>query len=1355
MVATIGVSTLLTFLREQPGEGIMKKLTKLTLTVALTALALASPFFPADTGRAQTDNLIFKQTLYQHNDWCDLADGTRFGTHVVMGDVDGIVDVNGKTYQDVVVASEGENEIYVYYGTVRGTVALHSTLDVYGDVATADVNGDARDDVIVGHRGEVSVYYGNSDWSALPDGSWSARVSDTNWLNTWVASLGDVNGDGREDFVVGLPDETNAFLFYGFDPAGQSGPQGPDSVAYAVFENAYGHAGDVNGDGNPEVIRLIPGSGSTQPRVSVYMGLNNDMDDPNRAAASPAWTVQGVAGETSTTFGYAVGSAGDINADGFGDVIVGDPLYDGNPSSPGHYGFWGRVHIWFGGPSSPGDPSGLGANPTPLSADLLIAGGMAAGNFGYALADGDINDDGYGDTAIGDPRGADWCYDPDSGQLVCCVETGYVNTYRSGFAPPDGDEDGAPDTEDNCPATFNPDQADGDSDGVGDVCDNCPAVSNEDQADSDVDGVGDACDVCPRDAANDGDGDGICAGAGYAPPMSGDRDNCPATYNADQANQDGDDLGDACDNCPHTANNDQADRDGDGDGDACDNCPDDVNPSQEDGDSDGVGDLCDNCPEVPNPLQRDFDADGIGDLCDPDVDGDGIAEDGDGSGTDGDHPCTGGAMTGCDDNCPYLNNPTQADGDSDGLGDQCDICPTRFNPAQEPDADCDGDLDATDCMPLEPLVHHGAPEPCSTYLDYNCDGQVHSCLDAYAPLLLMSSAYEKPDVSDYAPKTIDSILQEADLRGPLRCIGGFWPFCEYSNVYDQKPVALSSLYKNNSDEFDLDMRNADGGFTDAGSEVPPPWRFDSYPNNVYGREAVYANYATSDGSHSTISYRVLQYWFWYPYNHFANNHEGDWEMIQIILDEATRSPLKATYSSHYGGTTCNWDDDLCCEAGTYGPLENQCGSYFGQWVPFRRVGTTHPVVYVAPGSHASYYSGGMHATGAGLPVIGCWEETDQVNPIKKLLPQGLALDPGEMPADLAALPSADYQISRISDDTQWVSWKGRWGEVDWGIENGGTSGPHGPYYSAVDGVSKWQSPVSYANNPVGSSYAACLSSPGSIGLATQPAGINGCAENAPCAVTLHVYDAAGRHVGLDSSGELEVEIPGTQFYSPNGSGLLILTSGELTFRMEVTGVVTPGATFDLALSQGERGAGTDTLLTYDDVAITSSTVATLQISATVNPGRVLTVDLYGDGTLVREKAPDDVQLVELPVGDLEEDVVVAPLPAEEDGDGDGVMDLDDNCPQETNPDQSDADGDGLGDACDPDDDDDGIDDGSDNCPFSANPGQSDADADGAGDACDNCPDRPNPDQADVDGDGAGDACDMVQRDVYLPLVIKR
>lgn len=151
---------------------------------------------------------------------------------------------------------------------------------------------------------------------------------------------------------------------------------------------------------------------------------------------------------------------------------------------------------------------------------------------------------------------------------------------------------------------------DGDCDGRENRVDNCPTRANADQADLDGDALGDICDP-------DDDGDTV-----------GDEvDNCPVVANASQADTDGDGLGDACDpdddgdavldgsdNCPLVANASQADLDGDGLGDACD--PDD--------DGDAVVDAVDNCPVLANASQADAHGDGLGDPCDPDDDGDGI-----------------------------------------------------------------------------------------------------------------------------------------------------------------------------------------------------------------------------------------------------------------------------------------------------------------------------------------------------------------------------------------------------------------------------------------------------------------------------------------------------------------------------------------------------------------------------------------------------------------------------------------------------------------------------------------------------------------------------------------------------------
>jgi hypothetical protein len=136
---------------------------------------------------------------------------------------------------------------------------------------------------------------------------------------------------------------------------------------------------------------------------------------------------------------------------------------------------------------------------------------------------------------------------------------------------------------------------DSDYDGVPDSSDNCDYTYNTDQADANGNGVGDACDGI------DTDGDGITDSNDQCPSVRGVAPTgCPP-------DRDSDGVPDTDDNCPLDANADQKDSDGDGRGDACDSG---------DRDEDSIPDEDDNCPDVANADQADSDGDGIGDACD-------------------------------------------------------------------------------------------------------------------------------------------------------------------------------------------------------------------------------------------------------------------------------------------------------------------------------------------------------------------------------------------------------------------------------------------------------------------------------------------------------------------------------------------------------------------------------------------------------------------------------------------------------------------------------------------------------------------------------------------------------------------
>src|SRR6185503_3426915 len=143
-------------------------------------------------------------------------------------------------------------------------------------------------------------------------------------------------------------------------------------AAGSNFGQSVSSAGDVNGDGYGDVIVGAHQYSSNTGRAYVYYGgpgADNVAD----------LTLTGET--TSSFFGVFVSSAGDMNGDGYGDLIVGAFGYSGNT---------GRAYVYYGGPS----PDAV--------ADLTLTGGAVGDAFGLSVSSaGDVNGDGYGDVIVG------------------------------------------------------------------------------------------------------------------------------------------------------------------------------------------------------------------------------------------------------------------------------------------------------------------------------------------------------------------------------------------------------------------------------------------------------------------------------------------------------------------------------------------------------------------------------------------------------------------------------------------------------------------------------------------------------------------------------------------------------------------------------------------------------------------------------------------------------------------------------------------------------------------------------------------------------------------------------------------
>ena len=304
------------------------------------------------------------------------ASGNAFGLSVSAAG-----DVNADGYSDVIVGASGYNSYrgraYIYFGgnTMNGVADVIMTgvgsNDEYGREVTnaGDLNGDGFSDVAVSAPfiGKIYIYYGGSAMNNVDD----LLITSVSAFS--IASAGDVNGDGYSDFIAGQTlSNGNAFIYYG----GENMDNGSDiTLTGEASGNAFGisvsSAGDVNADGYSDVIVGASGFSSNTGKAYIYSGGESMVNTP----------VITMTGESANNyFGASVSSAGDINGDGFSDVIVGS--YGNNSNT-------GKAYIYFGGQILNNSP------------DVTMKG-EAVSKFGTAVSSaGDINGDGFSDLIAG------------------------------------------------------------------------------------------------------------------------------------------------------------------------------------------------------------------------------------------------------------------------------------------------------------------------------------------------------------------------------------------------------------------------------------------------------------------------------------------------------------------------------------------------------------------------------------------------------------------------------------------------------------------------------------------------------------------------------------------------------------------------------------------------------------------------------------------------------------------------------------------------------------------------------------------------------------------------------------------
>jgi hypothetical protein len=350
-------------------------------------------------------------------------------------------DVNGDGYDDIIIGAPRNSAgghwngaAFVVYGhagtsgtvdlgvlTAQQGVTLRATpanggFAGFSVAGIGDINNDGFDDIAVGstdysglttYGGRTYVLFGssvgftNSNLSTLT--AQEGFVLDGTQANGFagydVTGLGDINGDGIDDFAVSafLQDNPNSgsqngnvYVYYGKATGLISTTLGTIAAAdgFVVQGLSQGGrslsgAGDINGDGYRDI---LVGEGDAPP--AVLFGKAGGIGTVNVAALTPDQGFRIARGAETGSFGYGLAGGGDVNGDGFDDIVIGVL----------RFGAAASTYVLYGG-------AGLSGLTLGVSDGLTLQTGLIDDLLGFSAGFADINDDGFSDVLVGGRSG--------------------------------------------------------------------------------------------------------------------------------------------------------------------------------------------------------------------------------------------------------------------------------------------------------------------------------------------------------------------------------------------------------------------------------------------------------------------------------------------------------------------------------------------------------------------------------------------------------------------------------------------------------------------------------------------------------------------------------------------------------------------------------------------------------------------------------------------------------------------------------------------------------------------------------------------------------------------------------------